>query len=60
VTFSRLARVHTHYRELGLEIDEAAKRTNPSVIVAAATEAFAGQRLWFAQSREAARRKAAS
>jgi heme oxygenase len=50
----------THYRELGLEIDDAAKRTNPSVIVDAATEAFAGQRLWFAQSREAARKQAAS
>lgn len=50
----------THYRALGLEIDEAARRTNPSLVVDAAVEAFAGQRLWFARSREEARRKAAS
>lgn len=55
-----LASPGTHYRELGLDIDAAAARTAPSVIVDAASEAFAGQRLWFVQSREEARKRAAS
>jgi heme oxygenase len=50
----------THYRELGLEIDAAAARTPPSTFIEAATEAFAGQRLWFAQSRAESRKKTAS
>ena len=49
-----------HYRELGLDLDAAARRTIPSTIVDAAHAAFACQRLWFAQSRAAEAKRLAS
>ena len=46
------------YRELGTELDGAARRAIPSQIVEAAHVAFACQRLWFAQANGAAKRLA--
>lgn len=37
-----------HYRDLGVELDAAARRTIPSKIVAAANTAFVAQRAWCA------------
>src|SRR5688500_16189748 len=45
------------YRDLGLDIDAAARRDIPSRIVDAAHGAFACQRLWFAQARSEATRR---
>lgn len=50
----------SHYREIGAELDDAARRTIPCVIVEAAHEAFACQRLWFARSRAVTARRLAS
>ena len=50
----------THYRELGIDLDAAARRTIPSIIVEAAHAAFACQRLWFAQMRAVEARRLAS
>jgi heme oxygenase len=39
-----------HYRDLGIELDDAAHRAIPSQIVAAANTAFVAQHTWFAQA----------
>ena len=48
------------YRDLGADLDGAARRAIPSQIVEAAHAAFACQRLWFAHARGVAIRRLAS
>jgi len=50
----------SHYRDLGADIDGAARRAIPSQIVEAANAAFACQHLWFSHAQREAARKLAS
>lgn len=47
-----------HYRAIGVALDAAARRANPSQIVEAACDAFASQHAWFGHAWRAARRLA--
>jgi heme oxygenase len=48
----------SHYRDLGADLDGAARRAIPSQMIEAANAAFACQRLWFARAQQAKRRVA--
>lgn len=50
----------TRYRELGVDLDAAARRAMPGEIIGAAHAAFACQRFWFAHAGKSVRRALAS